>query len=279
MPDTLYGTFPNPMMAERAVGALLDHGASVQCISVLGIGSPSTGITTTTGGDAAAGAMKGAGIGLGVGALAAVACLIIPGFGLVIGGGALALALGAAAATTAAGAIAGGVAGYLIDQGVPDKVAVSYQEELAAGRSLLAVSIPCGELHRSDIELLLDKYGAANVSTHAQPGVQAIEQPIPMDVVAQVPSAVRISRQDAFVQHFQDNYRDRGFTYSEVGPAYEFGYLRGQEGRFTGRSWDMISYDVRAEWEEIHPGTADAMVMAMRYGFERARSRLITSRP
>ncbi len=71
------------------------------------------GITTTTPQDAAAGAAVGSGVGLVAGLLAAAAALMIPGVGLVLGGGALAAALGAAAATTAAGAAVGGVTGYL----------------------------------------------------------------------------------------------------------------------------------------------------------------------
>lgn len=45
------------------------------------------GITTTTGADAAVGAAKGAGIGLGIGALAALASVMVPGIGIVVGGG------------------------------------------------------------------------------------------------------------------------------------------------------------------------------------------------
>ncbi len=44
----------------------------------------------------------------------------MPGVGLVVGGGALALAIGGALGTTAAGAVAGGMAGYLKDQGVSE---------------------------------------------------------------------------------------------------------------------------------------------------------------
>src|SRR5205085_9990716 len=82
--------------------------------------SAKTGLSTTTPADAGVGAAKGAGIGLGVGVLAALASIFVPGFGLVAGGGALATAIAGAVGTTAAGAIAGGVHGYLKDQGVPE---------------------------------------------------------------------------------------------------------------------------------------------------------------
>ena len=60
-----------------------------------------TGISTTTTGDAAKGALEGAGIGLGLGILLGLATVAIPGIGFVAGTGAL--VAGLAAATGAAG--------------------------------------------------------------------------------------------------------------------------------------------------------------------------------
>src|SRR5688500_11923729 len=99
-----------------------------------------SGISTTTGADGAAGAVKGAGLGLGVGIAAALAALAIPGFGLVLGGGALATAAAGAAGATAAGALAGGVEGFLKDQGVPDDVLTHYNDTFMQGGAILAVA-------------------------------------------------------------------------------------------------------------------------------------------
>jgi len=124
------------------------------------------GISTTTPGDAAAGAAKGAGIGLGVGVLAALASLVIPGFGLVVGGGALATAIAGAAGATAAGAIAGGVHGYLKDQGVPDEVAVDYDNAVKHGGAILALTLPSGNVDEAKAREILAKYHASNVNTY-----------------------------------------------------------------------------------------------------------------
>lgn len=124
------------------------------------------GLSTTTAGDAAAGAAKGAGIGLGVGALAALASLAIPGFGLVVGGGALATALAGAAGATAAGAVAGGVHGYLKDQGVPDQIASDYDSAIQNGGALLSVHVPSNDLDEATCREILAKYGASNVNTY-----------------------------------------------------------------------------------------------------------------
>lgn len=126
-----------------------------------------SGISVTTGADAAAGAAKGAGVGFGVGVAAALAALFIPGLGLVIGSGALATAIAGAAATTAAGAVAGGVAGYLKDQGVPDDVLTRYNETFNQGGAVLAVT-PRVDTPRAEVEAILAKYGALNVDTYGE---------------------------------------------------------------------------------------------------------------
>jgi predicted phage tail protein len=124
------------------------------------------GLSTTTGEDAASGAAKGAGWGLGVGAAAALASLFVPGFGLVLGGGALATALTGAALATAGGAIAGGVTGYLKDQGMPADVSATYGEVVEHGGAILAVQLPSGDVDQATAEGLLAKYAAANIGTY-----------------------------------------------------------------------------------------------------------------
>lgn len=120
------------------------------------------GVTTTTIQDAAKGAAKGVGYGLGVGALAAVASIAIPGFGLVLGGGALALAAAGLAATAGAGAVAGGVVGYLKDQGVPADEIPAYQQAYEGGGAILSVVLNNGA-DLAKVQELLRKYGASNV--------------------------------------------------------------------------------------------------------------------
>jgi hypothetical protein len=187
MTTTTYASFASIVDAEKAIGALLDHGARVTDISLIANESHSQssffnkdldndltdvetasdtgkkGITTTTGADAGVGAAKGAGIGLGVGIIAALAAIFVPGFGLVVGGGALAVAAGAAAATTGAGAIAGGSYGYLRDQGVPEEAASTYHSTYASGGAVLAVSATDKMTH-AEIEGILAKYNASNVN-------------------------------------------------------------------------------------------------------------------
>ncbi len=124
------------------------------------------GISTTTPEDAGEGAVKGTGIGLGVGILASIAALAVPGFGLVLGGGALAAALGATALTAGAGAIAGGATGYLKDQGVPADAAERYHGVVTAGGAVLSVAIPSGDVDQATASAVLSKYGASDVNAY-----------------------------------------------------------------------------------------------------------------
>ena len=164
---TVYATFDDRVRAEHGVGALLDHGVRPDDISLLAGGSPGGhdpveaakhGITTTSGEDAAAGAFQGAGVGLGFGAMAALATLMIPGVGLITGGGALAAAITAAAATTAAGAAVGGAIGFLKDQGVGEEFASHTEETVQQGGVLIAVQLPSGTIGEGRAEEILARY-------------------------------------------------------------------------------------------------------------------------
>ncbi len=124
------------------------------------------GISTTTPEDAGEGAVKGTGIGLGVGILAAAAALLVPGVGLVLGGGALATALGGTALAAGAGAVAGGVTGYLKDQGVPGEAVQHYQTTVENGGALLSINLPSGNVDQAGAEQVLAKYGASNLNAY-----------------------------------------------------------------------------------------------------------------
>ncbi len=189
-----YATFTDPDMAQKAAGALLDHGVRAEHISIVfpeGYRTTShddketsaedtehsalSGITTTTMGDANAGAAKGAGVGLVAGTLAALAAVFIPGVGLVLGGGALAIALGGMAGTTVAGAVAGGVTGFLKDQGVPLDQSELYEKVLNGGGALITVSPTDEDIDGVTINSILDKY-CGNVASYLPANSPAVEE-------------------------------------------------------------------------------------------------------
>ena len=176
MSTSLYANFPDAAQAEKALGALLDRGATVTDLTaffppgyfsdedpaVSDVAKAVAGVTTTSPADAASGAGKGAGMGLGVGALAALASLMIPGFGLVTGGGALATAMIGLAGATAGGAVAGGVAGFMQDQGVPERIALDSEAAWKNGHALLVVQCPTGKLGEFEVREIFSKYHAVD---------------------------------------------------------------------------------------------------------------------
>ncbi len=176
MIDTIYATFSDPAMAQKALGAVLDNGVKSEHVSLVfpegyhyredgsvtdayeAEKQAEKGITTTTSADAASGAATGAGIGLAAGALAALTALFVPGIGWVVGGGALALAIGGAAGATAAGAVAGGVTGYLKDQGVSNEDIAEYGDIIGQGGALMTVVLTDEKVSAPVLESVISKY-------------------------------------------------------------------------------------------------------------------------
>ncbi len=183
MKRSVFASFESPELAERALGALLDHGVRSEDVSVIVSAKEpddhrpaaertievrehaEKGITTTTPEDAVAAMPAGAAVGLGLGAAVGVASLLIPGVGLVIGGGALALAITGAVGATAAGAVTMGALGYLKDQGVDEVAAQNYDRVIGSGGALLAADIPSGDVDEETVRGIMIKYGASGLES------------------------------------------------------------------------------------------------------------------
>lgn len=120
--------FADPRQAQRYVDELKQAGFQDDEIGVL---SPHEGLTPVETG-AAAGALTGGTLGAIAGA--AVTGLI-PGIGPVLAAGALTGVVGGAAA----GGTAGGLVGALVGLGISEDDAQTYEDDLAAGRTLVVV--------------------------------------------------------------------------------------------------------------------------------------------
>lgn len=193
----IYASFNDTTMAKDAVGALVDHGVDKDDITLVLPVSPerdmdeeteraeetldkaTSGITVTTQDDAMVGATKGAFLGFGVGSLAALAAILIPGVGLIVGGGALATALIGAGAATVAGSVAGGVVGYLKDQGVPEEETQRFSNVYEQGGAILNVSAPSNGVDAMKIEEILAKYGEASMEIWKSDPAIAPIPPVP----------------------------------------------------------------------------------------------------
>ena len=128
---TVIGVFGSEQKAERAVDELRRSGFSDNEISIVGPDSRKGGHgdhDAAMGGDVSNGAAWGAGIGAGAGLLATAGALAIPGFGPI-------LALGPLAATLTAAA-GGGIAGALVDFGIPEAQSKEYEADVKEGKFL-----------------------------------------------------------------------------------------------------------------------------------------------
>ncbi len=94
--------------------------------------------------------------------------ITVPGFGTLIGGGALATAALDFMNPESVG-ISDSLVTHLRDEGVPRERAQTYQEAFEQGAALLAVAIVPGEISAGVVESLAERHGARNAETFDAP--------------------------------------------------------------------------------------------------------------
>jgi len=99
-----------------------------------------------------------AGLGLGTGALGALgaAALLIPGIGPIVAMGPLAVALG--------GAVTGGIAGALIDYGIPKERSDFYETKIREGNTVIVLKTD--EQKTDEVARMMRNHGAKDVMVH-----------------------------------------------------------------------------------------------------------------
>jgi len=155
------GTFDDRQSAERAADRLQQAGVDRGDISIVtkderggqGQDRQDQGASMS---EASEGAWWGAGIGAGAGLLASAGALAVPGIGPLLAAGPLAAAL--------SGAVTGGLAGGLIDWGLPEESGRRYEQEVKQGRVLCAVR--CDEDRVDRVESAFREAGAHHVEVH-----------------------------------------------------------------------------------------------------------------
>lgn len=160
--STVIGTFQGKGQAEQAVRQLRDKGFTEEEISIVakgqgqdqGRGRGDDGADITD--QAAAGATWGGVLGGAAGLLASVGALAIPGIGPIVAAGPL--------AATLTGAAGGGLAGGLLDLGIPAERGQYYEGEVKRGRVLAVVETEVGMVE--DAARILRDNGAADVEVH-----------------------------------------------------------------------------------------------------------------
>lgn len=157
MDKRVIGYFEDNRQAEQALRELKGKGFNE--ISILGnekgdqSGSRDSGRSTSTlsNGTMTGGALGGlAGLALGAGALT------IPGIGPILALGPLAMVLG--------GAVTGGVAGALIDYGIPKDQSEFYESKIREGNTVMVLKADENQI--DEVARVMRNFGAKDVRVH-----------------------------------------------------------------------------------------------------------------
>jgi uncharacterized membrane protein len=247
--NTIIGMFDDAATARRAVETLRDGPLPLDDISLIGQNSDGT-ITSGDTGDVSAG--EGATVGAVWGGLVGLAALLIPGVGPFVAFG----ALGAALTGAVTGAVVGGIAAALIDfSGIPEDEARGYEQQLRAGKTLVAVK--ARDEDAPEVRRILDELGAGSVRDDQT------------DLSATMRRPSRVAMYDERGQRV-DEQREVGAAYrhgiydtptastSRTGTAWTSGEVVG-EGQGSGPHKDTGTYDAR-QWVgegQDEPDTSD----------------------
>ena len=153
--NTIIGMFDDQVTARRALETLRDGPLQLEDISIIAQNADGT-VDTGASGDVSAG--EGATVGAVWGGLVGLAALLIPGVGPFIAFG----ALGAALTGVVTGAVVGGITAALVDfSGIPEDDARGYEQQLRAGKTLVAVK--ARDEDSAEVRRILDEIGASTV--------------------------------------------------------------------------------------------------------------------
>jgi uncharacterized membrane protein len=168
--NIISAVFDSRSEAEAAVQELRSAGVDTDRLSLVGRDDGRTRVSDGSGDviddDAGKDAAKGALGGAGLGAILGVAALAIPGVGPLAAAGAIASSAipGAAAIGAGAGAIAGGLAGYLKNHGVSDEDASYYESRINEGGIFVSVDTGEGDVSPEQARDILARNGGHSAS-------------------------------------------------------------------------------------------------------------------
>lgn len=149
------GIFNSKREAEQAVGQLRNQGFSDQEINI--VSKQDQKQTEYAEDDITDGALTGGTIGGIGGLLLGAGALAIPGIGPIVAVGPIAAAL--------SGAVMGGIAGGLIDWGIPEEVSRRYENSVRQGGILAVIRTTDSSVNQA--ASILRQNGAKDVESHA----------------------------------------------------------------------------------------------------------------
>lgn len=156
MSKTVLGVFDSEDQAKRAVDELEKKGFSRDEISIVAKEGSVRGDSQQGDDGLSEGITTGGVVGGAAGLLASMGALAIPGIGPVLAVGPIAAVLG--------GAVTGGLAGGLIDWGIPEESGRRFQDRVREGKIVTLV-----RTHDDRVDQAADilrRHGAKDVETH-----------------------------------------------------------------------------------------------------------------
>ena len=157
MKKTILGIFPKHEDADRALFHLKDEGFKASEVSVIAREDTMKKYRAEEADNAGTGVLTGGVLGGLAGLLIAATPVIVPGLGLLVAGPLTLLA------SFATGALAGGLIGALIDMGVSEDTAKSYENKIKNGEVLLAVN--ASDKDESKVQRILKDHNAEELTT------------------------------------------------------------------------------------------------------------------
>lgn len=154
MSKVVVGVFHDRDRAESALEDLKNQGFERE-ISLVARDEEKDG-TTTEDQDLTEGAFTGGALGGIAGLLVGAGALLIPGVGPIIAAGPI--------AATLTGVVTGGIAGSLVDYGIPEERGEYYEEQIRQGGIL--ITLRAGDDRIDDAASIMRNHGAEDVETH-----------------------------------------------------------------------------------------------------------------
>jgi hypothetical protein len=78
------------------------------------------------------------------------------------------------------------------------------------------------------------------------------------------------TRQESeFRNHYEKEFAQTGYAYSQFRPAYQRGFELGYDPHYRDSDWTIIEKEARRNWDESAMGQWDRYKDAVRFGWER----------
>ena len=154
--STVIGVFDNKESAKNALNEIRNSGITDDKISMVAKDDQAENNDENMGQDLSDGTATGGALGGIAGLVAGAGALAIPGIGPIIAAGPIAAGL--------TGVAAGGLAGGLMDLGIPEERGEHYENEVKSGKILAAIE--ANEDKIDDASSVLRDNGASDVESH-----------------------------------------------------------------------------------------------------------------